>query len=162
MGERARQIEVFRERTCPWTANTCLPSNRPRSIRSCSLGSRFTLHAILAISSAPRTHLKSPIYWARELLIFLPYKGVGEENTWKHKEKEEGLVSLSSNVERIEDECNLSGSGFGEGEGDWRGWKKEKDGRMVVYLVVRRFWASLSYLQNFENVLRLFEEACLC
>lgn len=87
-------------------------SDPARSVHA-SRSTRFSL-------SPPRTrtHLKSPIYWARELLIFLPYKGVGEENTWKHKEKEEGLVSLSSNVERIEDECNLSGSGFGEGEGD--------------------------------------------
>lgn len=44
---------------------------------------RFTLHArcnsapaISAVSRQPATHLKSPIYWTRELLIFLPYKGL--------------------------------------------------------------------------------------
>lgn len=97
MGERARQIEVFRERTCP--VGLRIPvflrtghalSDPARSVHA-SRSTRFSL-------SPPRLGrtLNRRFTGRAKLLIFLPYKGVGEENTWKHKGKEEGLVSLSS------------------------------------------------------------------
>lgn len=117
IGERARQIEVFRERTCPCTANLSFFDRTGRSSPLYPiLLARFTLHArcnsALAISSAsqrPPTHLKSPIYWMRELLIFLPYKALADPNASKREERvrvSSSLLFVSRNL-RISENAYL-------------------------------------------------------
>lgn len=117
IGERARQIEVFRERTCPCTANLSFFDRTGRSSPLYPiLLARFTLHArcnsALAISSAsqrPPTHLKSPIYWMRELLIFLPYKALAGPNASKREQRarvSSSLLFVSRNL-RISENAYL-------------------------------------------------------
>lgn len=116
IGERARQIEVFRERTCPCTANLSFFDRTGRSSPLYPiLFARFTLHArcnsALAISSAsqrPPTHLKSPIYWMRELLIFLPYKALADPNASKRGQR----VRVSSSLLFVSRDLRISENAY--------------------------------------------------